>query len=144
MLPAPVVILDTGIYIVPDLVEFINLLGSNFTDFYTARKFDWQRLAGARVHAIDGLPALDYINKIANTVSGNYLDHNVRVNSVVSSYRIAGESFSQRFGDLAAPLSVRRTHLKFSVTTVNSTTPEIIDVPIIAAFLGNPFTDRKS
>ena len=88
ILPAPVVILDNGIFIAPDSVELLNQLGSNFTHFFVAKKFNWQRLAGARVLTIGGLPASDYIDKIARTVSGNYLDHNVRVNSVVSSYRI--------------------------------------------------------
>ena len=143
-LPAPIVILDNAVHVIPDLVEFLNQLGSNFTDFYEARKFDWQRLAGARVHTIEGLPAFDYIDKIASTVSGNYLDHNIRVNSVVSSYTLFDGEYSQRFGDLAATLTVTQTSLEFSLVTVNSTTLEVVQVPYIAGLMGNPFTDRKS
>ena len=144
ILPAPVVILDNGIFIAPDSVEFLNQLGSNFTDFFAAKKFDWKRLAGARVLTIGGLPASDYIDEIARTVSGNYLDHNVRVNSVVSSYRIAGTNFSQRLGDLAGPIFLTQTSLEFSLILVNSTTPELIDVPFVAGFIGTSFTDGRS
>ena len=144
VLPAPVVILDNGIFIAPDSVEFLNQFGSNFTDFFAAKKFNWERLAGARVLTIDGLPASDYIDEIARVVSGNYLDHNLRVNSVVSSYRIVDRNFSQRLGDLAARLFLTQTNLEFSLVPVNSTAPEVVDVPFVAYFLGTAFTDRKS
>ena len=144
VLPAPVVILDDGIFIVPDSVEFLNLLGSNFTDFFVAKKFNWERLAGARVLTIGGLPASDYIDEIARTVSGNYLDHNLRVNSVVSSYRIVDTNFSQRLGDLAGPLFLTQTSLEFSLIPVNATAPEVVDVPFVAYFLGTAFTDGQS
>ena len=96
------------------------------------------------MHTIGGLPAFDYIDKIASTVSGNYLDHNIRVNSVVSSYRLVNGEYSQRPGDLAASLTVTQTSLEFSLVTVNSTTLEVVQVPYIADLIGNPFTDRKS
>jgi len=144
ILPAPVVILDNGVFIAPDSVEFLNQLGSNFTDFFAAKKFNWQRLAGAKVLTIGGLPAFDYIDKIARTVSGNYLDHNIRVNSVVSSYRILNTTFSQRVGDLAGPLFLTQTSLNFSLVPVNSTIPEPVDVPFVAFFIGAPFTDGRS
>jgi len=144
ILPAPVVILDNGIFIAPDSVEFLNQLGSEFTGFFAAKKFNWQRLAGAKVLTIGGLPAFDYIDKIARTVSGNYLDHNIRVNSVVSSYRILNTTFSQRVGDLANSFFPTQTSLKFLLIPVNSTTPELVDVPFVASFVGAPFTDGRS
>ncbi|KAH9169340.1 hypothetical protein EDB89DRAFT_1908637 [Lactarius sanguifluus] len=144
ILPAPVVILDNGIFIAPDSVELLNQLGSGFTAFFAAKKFNWQRLAGARVLTIGGLPASAYMDNIARTVSGNYLDHNVRVNSVVSSYRIVNTDFSQRVGDLAGQLFLTQTSLKFSLVPVNSTTPESVDVPFVADFIGRAFTNGPS
>ncbi|KAH9030512.1 hypothetical protein EDB85DRAFT_1866414 [Lactarius pseudohatsudake] len=144
ILPAPVVILDNGIFIAPDSVEFLSQFGTNFTDFFVAKKFNWQRLAGARVLTIGGLPASDYIDEIARTVSGNFLDHNIRVNSVVSSYWIPATTISQRLGDLAGPVFLTQTSLNFSLILVNSTTPELIDVPFVASFIGAPFTDGRS
>lgn len=84
-----------GVYIVPDLVDLIPLLGTDFTDLIT---IDWQRLAGANVVSIEGQDPYAYVDFIAKTVSGNYLDHGVRVNSVFSSYRLSGSDYSQRFG----------------------------------------------
>ncbi|KAI9450194.1 hypothetical protein BJY52DRAFT_199868 [Lactarius psammicola] len=144
LLPAPVVILDDGIFIAPDAVELLDNLGPGFADFFAAKKFNWQRLAGATVLTIGGLPASDYIDKIASTVSGNYLSHNVRVNSVVSSYRISGNSFSRRFGDLAASSFLTQTSLTFSIIPVNSTSSETVEVPFVAAFVGNSFKGGKS
>ncbi|KAN0139275.1 hypothetical protein V8E53_002776 [Lactarius tabidus] len=144
VLPAPVVILDKGIFIAPHSVEFLSQIGSNFTDFFAAKKFNWQRLAGARVLTIGGLPASDYIDKIARTVSGNFLDHNVRVNSVVSSYRIPNITISQRLGDLAGPFFLTQTSLNFSLIPVSSTVPEFVDVPFVAGLIGTPFTDGPS
>ncbi|KAH9053619.1 hypothetical protein EDB87DRAFT_1569228 [Lactarius vividus] len=144
ILPAPVVILDNGIFIAPDSVEFLSQLGTNFTDFFVAKKFDWQRLAGARVLTIGGLPASEYIDEIARTVSGNFLDHNIRVNSVVSSYRILNTTFSQHLGDLAGPVFLTQTSLNFSLIPVNSTTLEFVDVPFVSSLIGAPFTDGPS
>jgi len=144
ILPAPVVILDNGIFIAPNSVGLLNQLGSDFTDFFAAKKFNWQRLAGAKVLTIGGLPAFDYIDKIARTVSGNYLDHNIRVNSVVSGYWLPNTTLSQRLGDLAGPFFLTQTSLEFSLIPVNSTTPELVDVPFIASLIGAPFTDGRS
>ncbi|KAH8986939.1 hypothetical protein EDB86DRAFT_2809239 [Lactarius hatsudake] len=144
ILPAPVVILDNGIFIAPDSVEFLSQFGTSFTDFFVTKKFNWQRLAGARVLTIGGLPASDYIDEIARTVSGNFLDHNIRVNSVVSSYQILDTTISRSLGDLAGPVFLTQTSLNFSLILVNSTTPELIDVPFAASFLGAPFTDGRS
>lgn len=84
--------LDDGgtqsIYIAPNTVEFISLLGSNYTDYFDSINFDWKRLAGAKVLQIEGMDSYDYVDLIAKTVSGNFLDHGVRVNSVYSSYMI--------------------------------------------------------
>ena len=108
--------------------------------------FDWKRLAGAKVINIGGRPALQYIDEIARTVSGNFLDHNVRVNSVVSSYWISNTSFSQRIGDLAGPLFLKQTSLEFLLIPANSSsdTPELVDVPFVATFIGKNFTDGRS
>ncbi|KAI1785485.1 hypothetical protein LXA43DRAFT_1115864 [Ganoderma leucocontextum] len=107
LLPAPVVTLKQngaeleGVFVVPDLAEFIALLGSNFTDSYASAKFDWTWLAGARVLEIEGKDPYADAEHVAHTQAGNYLDHGVRVNSVFSSYCISGTDCSQRFGDLA-------------------------------------------
>ena len=62
----------------PDSVEFLSLLGSNFTDFFESIGFNWQRLAGAKILEIEGQDPYDYVDFIAHTVSGNFLDHGVR------------------------------------------------------------------
>lgn len=148
LLPTPVVILEEngeqGVYIIPDSVELINLLGPDFTDFFDTIGFNWQRLAGAKVLTIADSDPFDYLDLIARTQSGNYIDHNVRVNSVVSSYRISGTDFSQRFGDLGGPALPILTNLKFGLITKNGTRPEIVEVPYLASFVGSRFTDRNS
>jgi hypothetical protein len=144
ILPAPVLILDSGIFIAPHSVEFLSQIGSNFTDFFVTKNFNWQRLAGARVLTIGGLPASDYIDEIARTVSGNFLDHNVRVNSVVSSYWIPNITISQRLGDLASSSFLTQTSLNFSLVLANSTVPEFVEVPFAASFIGTSFTDGPS
>lgn len=146
ILPAPVVMFNDSIFIAPDSVEFLNQLGPDFTGFFAAKNFNWVRLAGARVITIEGVLAVDYIDEIARTVSGNYLDHNVRVNSVLSSYRIANGSFSRRLGDLAGRFVLTKTRksLTFSLIPVNSTKAEFVDVPFVANYRGTPFTDGPS
>ncbi len=73
LLPAPVVPLEVNgvvsIYIVPDLVDFVSLLGTSYTDFLT--HISWQRLAGAKVISIEGQDPWAYVDFIAKTVSGN-------------------------------------------------------------------------
>lgn len=95
---------------------------------------------------IDGLPVLDYIDKIAKTVTGTYLDHNIRVNSVVSSYRIVDSQWSQRFGDHASELFLKQTSLDILLIPKGSAsgTPETVNVPFVAEFVGNYFTDGPS
>ncbi|KAI0733286.1 hypothetical protein C8Q72DRAFT_873651 [Fomitopsis betulina] len=148
LLPAPVVSLEINgvqdVYVVPDLVEFISLLGSNYTGYFDSVGFDWARLAGARVVSIEGLPAYSYVDYIADTVSGNYLDHGVRVNSVWSSYRIDSGNYSQRFGDLAGPPFPDLDTLTMEVVLPNATESETVVVPYLAAFSGAEFTDAAS
>ena len=146
ILPAPLVILDNGVFIVPNSVELLEQFGPGFTSYFDEKNFDWRRLAGANVIEIGGLPALDYINQIATTVTGNYLDHNVRVNSVVSSYRIVGSVYSQRLGDAASELFLKQTSLDMKLIPKGSVpgTPETVSVPFVAFFIGNDFTDGSS
>ncbi|KAF8892937.1 hypothetical protein BD779DRAFT_1507835 [Infundibulicybe gibba] len=148
ILPAPVIILEEGgsqnVFIAPDSVEFFTQLGTNFTDFFDSIHFDWKRLAGAKVLQIEGQDPLAYIDHIASTVSGNYLDHGVRVNSVLTSYRISGTDFSQRLGDLAGPTSVSQVSLTMRLIPVNSTKAESVTIPYLANYLGAPFTDQAS
>ncbi|KAJ7481527.1 hypothetical protein FB451DRAFT_1236280 [Mycena latifolia] len=145
LLPAPIVSLEVkgvqAVYIIPDLVDLVSLVGTAYTDLIT---IDWQRLAGAKVVSIEGQDPYAYVDFIAKTVSGNYLDHGVRVNSVFSSYRLSGANYSQRFGDLAGPTGVAQNSLTFKLITVNSTKVETVTAPYIASFLGVPFTDQAS
>ena len=146
MLPAPIVLLDDGVFIAPDSVELINQIEPGYTRLLTEKGFDWKRLAGAKVIEIGGLPALDYIDHIAKTVSGNYLDHNVRVNSVVSSYRMVGSDWSQRFGDHASELFLKQTSLDILLIPEGSSSgaSETVNVPFVAELVGNDFADGPS
>ncbi|KAF8270052.1 hypothetical protein EI94DRAFT_1723726 [Lactarius quietus] len=144
ILPAPVVIFDDGVFIAPNSVDLFKQLGRYFIDYFATKNVNWQRLAGARVISIGGQSASDYIVEIARTVSANYLDLNLRVNSVVSSYRMPSTTISQRFGDLALRYFPAQTSLNFSLIPVNSTVPEFVDIPFIASFTGDSFTDGPS
>ncbi|PPQ66788.1 hypothetical protein CVT24_008697 [Panaeolus cyanescens] len=148
VLPAPVVILEENgiqnLFIAPDSVEFISQLGTGYTGILDQLGFDWKRLAGAKVLNIQGMDAFDYVDLIARTVSGNYLDHGVRVNSVMTSYRISSSAFSQRIGDLAGPLNVKDTSLTFQLIAANSTKVETVQIPFVADYLGEEFTDKAS
>ncbi|KAI0028059.1 hypothetical protein K488DRAFT_59656 [Vararia minispora EC-137] len=148
ILPAPVTILEENgvqsVFVIPDLVDLLTLLGNEFTGFLANLGFDWQRLAGARVSAINDMDPFDYIDMIATDISGNYLDHGIRVNSVLSSYRIVSNAYSQRVGDLAGPSILTQTSLRMTLTTANSTKPETVNIPFVSSFLGTAFTDRNS
>jgi hypothetical protein len=148
VLPAPVVLLDAGVFIAPDSDVLFDQLGPDFANYFKEKGFDWKRLAGAKVLEIGGMPALDYIDQVAHTASGNFLDHNVRVNSVVSSYQMPNGSFSQSLGDLAFSPVLRPTSLslKFTLIPVHSPSgsPECIDVPFVTFFSGFPFLDAVS
>lgn len=148
LLPTPVVSLSVngveGVYIAPDAVDFISIVPPGFTSYYKSIGFDWKRLAGARVLQIEGLDPYDYVDSVADTVTGNYLDHGVRVNSVFTGYRLSGSSFSQKFGDLAGRVFNPIENLTFSLMTVGATQAEIVTVPFLDVFTGNSFSDRDS
>lgn len=151
ILPAPITILSEngtqGVFIAPDSVSFLSLLGPAFTSFFAPNgtaPFNWQRLAGARVLQINAQDPLAYIDRIARTVSGNYLDHGVRVNSVLTSYRISGTDFSQRLGDFAGPISVEAREVRMRVIVAGEESPEDVAVPFVASYTGAPFVDRES
>jgi len=134
-----------GVYVAPDAGDLIPLVGSNFTAFFDNIGFNWSRLAGAHIIAINGLPPYEYVDRIATNTSGNYLDHGVRVNSVFSSYRLDGNNlFSQRFGDLAGPPFPDPESVTYTLIPVNSTKPETVTVPYAADFIGAAFTDGPS
>ncbi|KAI0705325.1 hypothetical protein C8Q76DRAFT_683057 [Earliella scabrosa] len=146
LLPAPVVTLEKngkqGVFVAPDSVEFVNLLGPEFTSFFDSIGFNWQRLAGAQILQIEGMDAFDYATFIAATQSGNYLDLGVRVNSAFSSYRITGNDYSQRFGDIAGPALPVLESLTMKLIPVNSTKAETVKIPFLASYLGLPFTNK--
>ncbi|THH27364.1 hypothetical protein EUX98_g6832 [Antrodiella citrinella] len=148
LIPTPVVTLDENgvqnVFVAPDAVEFITLIGTNFTDHFAQLGFNWQRLAGAKVLEIEGIDAYAYADHIASTQSGNYLDHGVRVNSAFGSYRISGTDFSQRFGDISGPAFPDQNTLTLKLIPVNSTKTETVQVPFFANYVGAPFTDRAS
>ena len=128
-----------GVFVVPDLVQFIPLVGKGYTDLLASLGFNWKRLAGARVLAIEGKSPYAYADFIAATQSGNYLDHGVRVNSVFSSYRISGNDFSQRFGDIGGPVFPDLQSLTMTLQLVNSTKSEKVTIPFVSSFGGAAF-----
>lgn len=147
ILPAPVVTLADehgvqSVFVAPDSVPLVEFLGSDFTAILDG--FDFKRLAGARVLEIAGMDAYAYADLIARTESGNNLDHGIRVNSVFSSYRISNTVFSQRFGDIAGSAFPDRNSLTMTLIPVGSTIPEIVTIPYVANYLGEPFTDKAS
>lgn len=149
LLPAPIVTLADehgvqSVFVAPDSVELVPLVGDEFTGFFDKIGFDWKRLAGARVLEIAGMDAFSYADLIAKTESGNFLDHGVRVNSVFSSYRISGTDFSQRFGDIAGPAFPDRDSLTLKLIPAGSTKAETVTVPYLASYLGANFTDKQS
>ncbi|KAG6915617.1 hypothetical protein DXG01_010693 [Tephrocybe rancida] len=148
VLPAPPITIAVngvqGVFIAFDSVEFISQLGTAYTSYFDGIGFDWKRLQGAKVLRIEGQDPYAYVDTIAKTVSGNYLDHGVRVNSVFTSYRVSGTDFSQRLGDLAGPLDVTKNSITFKLIPVNSTVAETVTVPFLANFLGAPFSDKAS
>lgn len=105
---------------------------------------DWQSLAGAQVTAIEGMDPWDHVEMLADTVTGTFLDHNVRINSVFTSYRLSGDSFSQRFGDFSGRLFSDLEGVTMSVIPVNATEEETVFIPFLAVFMGNEFTDSES
>ncbi len=131
-------------YIAPDTNDFISLAPSGFTRYYDSIGFDWKRLASAEVLRIEGMDPYDYVDLVADTVTGTYLDHGVRVNSVFTSYRLLDSSFSQRFGDLAGRSFNPIENLTLVLIPVGATQPETVIVPFLHAFMGNSFSDEGS
>jgi hypothetical protein len=115
-----------------------------FTSYYDSIGLDLQRLAGAKVLQIEGMEPYAYVDCVADTVTGNYNDHGVRVNSVFTSYRLEGASYSQRFGDLAGRIFNQDESLTFSLLPVGKTQAETVTVPFLDVFLGNNFSDMNS
>jgi len=106
---------------------------------------DWQRLAGAQVLQIDGRDPYDFVDTIADTISGNFLDHGVRVNSVFTSYGF-NVSYTQRFGDFASQVMSGTESVTLTVIPVNATEAETVTVtvPFVASYTGSAFTDAES
>ena len=148
LLPTPIVSITVdgveGVYIASDTVEFISLLPPGFTSYYQSISFDWERLAGAQVLQIEFMDPYDYVDFVADTVTGTYLDHGVRVNSVFTSYRLSGSSFSQKFGDAAGRVFNPIENLTFTLVPVGATEAENVTVPFLDVFTGNSFSDRDS
>jgi hypothetical protein len=148
LLPAPIVSIYVdgveGVYIAHDITDFISLIPPNFTSFYNSIGLDLQRLAGARVLRIEGMDPYDYVDWVADTVTGNYLDHGVRVNNVFTGYRLVGSSFSQRFGDLAGRLFNPIENLTFQLVPDGANHSETVTVPFSNVFTGNNFSDQDS
>ncbi|KIY70218.1 hypothetical protein CYLTODRAFT_488261, partial [Cylindrobasidium torrendii FP15055 ss-10] len=148
LLPAPIISLSVDgvedVYVTPDLVELVALVGDDYKGYFDSIGFDYARLAGAKVISIEGRPAYDYVDYIAKTYSGNYLDHGVRVNSVFTSYRISAGDYGQRFGDFAGPSGVEKDSVELEVLLPDSYGPETITVPYLASFGGVNFTDGAS
>lgn len=147
-MPTPVVTLEEdgvqSIFVAPDSVEFVSLLGNDYTSYFDKLGFNFRRLAGAKIVSIEGQDPYAYADFIAKTASGNYLDHGIRVNSVFSSYRISGGDFSQRLGDIAGPSFPEKEFLTLSLIPVNSTVTETVKIPYLASYGGAPFTDQAS
>jgi hypothetical protein len=122
----------------------VSLIPPGFTSYYDSIGLDLQRLAGAKVLQIEGMEPYAYVDCVADTVTGNYNDHGVRVNSVFTSYRLEGASYSQRFGDLAGRIFNQDESLTFSLLPVGKTQAETVTVPFLDVFLGNNFSDMNS
>ncbi|KAG8754098.1 hypothetical protein FRC12_011314 [Ceratobasidium sp. 428] len=146
--PAPLVALEKNgsqdIYIAPDAGEFVDLIGTAYTSYYTAKGFNYKKYAGAKVLTIDGTTAWTFVNGIATNYSGEYIDHNIRVNSVFTNYRISGGVWSQRLGDFAGPLFPDKDSVTLTLVPANSTKVETVTIDYRAAYLGAPFTNASS
>lgn len=148
LLPTPIISLLEGgqqnVYVSPDAVKFIGSFGEKFISFYEKLGFDWERLAGAKVEEVEGKSAYDYIDYLATTQVGNYLDHGVRVNSVFTGYFFKNSTFFRKLGHFASRDFPDQDYLTMRVTPVNSTKVEEVKVPFSAVYVGDPFTDKAS
>lgn len=135
-----------AIHVVPDAVELVALLGPDYTSLLNTLSpgFNLTRLAGARITSIEGQAPYDYVDKIASTEVGAFLDHGIRVNGALSYYRISGGQYSQRWGTLSGPSSVFRDSLKVTLIPVGETKPLALNIPYIASYAGSNFTDGPS
>ena len=132
-----------SVFVAPDTVELVNLLGLGYTSYFDSIGFDWKRLAGARVLEIGGMDAYAYADLIASTNSSNYLDHGVRVNSVFSGYKYS-DTFMQKFGDIANPALPELETLTMKLIPVNASDAETVTIPFLATFTGQPFIDMDT
>lgn len=150
LIPAPLISLydfkkqEHGVFIAPNSVELIELLGEGYYGYYDSINFDWRRLAGAEVLAIEGVDPYDYVTRVADWQSGNYLDQNIRINSVFTSYRIVNGGYSQRFGDLAGPVDVSAADLTFKIKFPNAPEPEDVVIPYYSNLIGLAYKDGAS
>ncbi|KAI0037089.1 hypothetical protein K488DRAFT_39889 [Vararia minispora EC-137] len=149
LLPIPIVSLEVNgtqnVYVVPDAVQFVDLIPNGFEEFYSNLGIDWATLAGALVTSIEGMDPYTYVDHIADTVSGNFLDHGVRVNSVFSSYRLSGSSWSQKFGDFAGRLFSSTENVTLTVVPNGLAAEETVTIPFLAARMGgSAFEDSAS
>ncbi|CAE6488096.1 unnamed protein product [Rhizoctonia solani] len=160
ILPAPLVALEKNgtqdIYIAPNTVEFISLIGTNYTSYYDAKGFNWKKslpskvsrhgctLISWRTRIFTHNTFNSYVNGIATTYSGDYIDHNIRVNSVFTNYRISNGTWSQRLGDFGGPVFPDKDSLTLCLIPANSTKTETVKFEYRATYLGAPFTDGPS
>lgn len=134
-------------YIIPNLVDFISSMNPEYGSYFDKIGFDHKSLAGATVLDIGGMAPYAYADHIARTESGNFLDHETRVNGVFSSYAIVKANFTQKFGNIAATTFPDRDSLGMTVMEVNRNHvpgPHVVDIPFLAAYGGKPFKDRNS
>ena len=148
LIPAPIVNFFEGgkehVYIAPDAAELVAGLGTNLTDLYDKSGFDWKSLAGAKVVDVEGKDVYEYIENLATTQAGTYLDHGIRVNSVFTSYRIIGSAWSQRFGLFASREFPDLDSLTIKIIPAGSKKAKDVKVPFYAAYDGQSFVDKDT
>lgn len=132
-----------SVFVAPDAVELVQLLGKEYTSYFDSIGFNWQRLAGARVLEIGGMDAYDYADLIASTNSSNYLDHGVRVNSVFSGYKYS-DTWMQKFGDIANPALPEIETLTMKLIPGNGSDAETVTIPFLASYTGAPFINKDT
>lgn len=100
----------------------------------------------AEIVSIENQTATSYVDKIATEYSGNYLPHDIRRNSVFSSYRVVNGAWSQRLGDFAGSIvpSYPATELTVTMIPLDSGVEETFTIPYVATLIGKPFTDQAS
>ncbi|TFY54040.1 hypothetical protein EVJ58_g9096 [Rhodofomes roseus] len=130
-----------------NVFDVVNGMNDGHTGWYTyCHRKTFENLlpapaSSARVVTIEGLPAYSYVSYITDTVSGSYLDHGERVNSMFCNYRNSGGNYSQRFGDLRGPVFPDLTNLTMEVIFANGTESVM---PYLTGYLEEPFTETAS